>query len=84
MGEVYQSSWNCIIKKLMNRPTQTNIKKIFREAGVQLGTQSINMIEKEMVFLAQRMAIRCREGNLKRLTPELFWVAMGRQNGSSY
>ena len=66
----------------MTRPTITNIRKIFKEAGVQLGTQSINMIEKEMVFLAQKMAIRCREGNLKRLTPELFWVAMGRQNGS--
>jgi len=70
-------------RKDMNRPTITNIKKIFSEAGVQLGTQSINMIEKEMVFLAERMAKRCVQGNLKRLTPELFWVAMGRENGSS-
>jgi len=48
-----------------------------------LGAGTLNMIEKEMVFFAQRMAKRCVEGNLKRLTPELFWVAMGRQNGSS-
>ena len=67
----------------MQRPTITNIRKIFSDAGVQLGTQTVNMIEKEMVFLAQRMAQRCVEGNLKRLTPELFWVAMGRPNGSS-
>lgn len=67
----------------MNRATQTNIKKIFSEKGIQLGAGTLNMIEKEMVFFAQRMAKRCVEGNLKRLTPELFWVAMGRQNGSS-
>ena len=67
----------------MNRATQTNIKKIFRNKGIQLGAGTLNMIEKEMVFFAQRMAKRCVEGNLKRLTPELFWVAMGRQNGSS-
>ena len=67
----------------MNRATQTNIKKIFSEKGIQLGAGTLNMIEKGMVFFAQRMAKRCVEGNLKRLTPELFWVAMGRQNGSS-
>ena len=62
----------------MNRPTQTNIKKIFSEKSIQLGAGALSMIEKEMVFFAQRMAKRCAEGNLKRLTPELFWVAMGR------
>ena len=61
----------------MTRPTQTNIKKIFSEQGIQLGAGSLDMIEKEMVFFAQRMAKRCSDGNLKRLTPELFWVAMG-------
>ena len=24
-----------------------------------------------------KMARRCKEGNVKRLTPELFWVALG-------
>jgi len=62
----------------MNRPTQTNIKKVFSNKGIQLGAGAINMIEKEMVFFAQRMAKRCVDGNLKRLTPDLFWVAMGR------
>jgi hypothetical protein len=62
----------------MIRPTQTNIKKIFSEKGIQLGAGSLDMIEKEMIFFAQRMAKRCCDGNLKRLTPELFWVAMGR------
>jgi len=62
----------------MNRPTQTNIKKIFSGKGIQLGAGSLDMIEKEMVFFAQRMAKRCVDGNLKRLTPDLFWVAMGR------
>jgi len=28
------------------------------------------------------MARRCKDGNLKRLTPELFWVALGRLNNA--
>ena len=64
----------------MKRPTQTNIKKIFSNKGIQLGKGSMDMIEKEMIFFAKRMASRCNEGNLKRLTPDLFWVAMGRTN----
>tara|TARA_R100000742_G_C4237054_1_gene57451 strand:- start:271 stop:468 length:198 start_codon:yes stop_codon:yes gene_type:complete len=64
----------------MKRPTQTNIKKIFSNEGIQLGKGSMDMIEKEMIFFAERMASRCNEGNLKRLTPDLFWVAMGRAN----
>jgi hypothetical protein len=62
----------------MNRPTQTNIKRIFSDKSIQLGAGALDMIEKEMVFFAQRMAKRCVDGNLKRLTPELFWVAMGK------
>ena len=62
----------------MNRPTQTNIRKIFGSKGIQLGAGALDMIERELVQLTKKMAKRCQEGNLKRLTPELFWVAMGR------
>ena len=66
----------------MTRPTRTNIKKIFSRKGIQLSAGVLDMIEKEMVYLCTRMAKRCTDGNLKRLTPELFWVAMGNNHGS--
>ena len=67
----------------MNRPTQKTIKMVFKKNGVQLGNGSLNMIEEELCRYAMKMANRCKEGNLKRLTPDLFWVALGRVNGSS-
>jgi hypothetical protein len=64
----------------MNKPTKTNIKKIFSNTGIQLTPDSTEMIERELVTVVERMAKRCVDGNLKRLTPELFYVAMGRYN----
>ena len=56
------------------------IKQAFKHEGVQLGVGAIDNIEYELKLQVSRMAKRCKEGNLKRLTPELFWVAMGRMN----
>jgi hypothetical protein len=67
----------------MIRPTKTNIKKMFSQHNIQIGSNAMDMIEQEMMFLCQRMAKRCVEGNIKRLTPEMFWVAMGNYNESS-
>ena len=43
--------------------TKSYIKKVF---------------EHELQVQITLMANRCKHGNLKRLTPELFWVAMGK------
>ena len=59
------------------------IKQAFSHDGVQLGNGAMDMIEHELKLQASRMARRCKEGNLKRLTPELFWVALGRMNNES-
>jgi|TARA_X000001388_G_scaffold52188_1_gene37886 hypothetical protein len=56
------------------------IKQAFKHEGVQLAEGSIQAIEYELKLQTSRMAKRCKEGNLKRLTPELFWVALGRIN----
>tara|TARA_R110000823_G_C15853541_1_gene492418 strand:+ start:546 stop:743 length:198 start_codon:yes stop_codon:yes gene_type:complete len=56
------------------------IKQAFSHDGVQLGNGAMDMIEHELKLQVSRMARRCKEGNLKRLTPELFWVALGRMN----
>ena len=54
------------------------IKKEFKNAGVQIGGGAMDSIDYELVCFVRRMANRCAEGNLKRLTPELMWCALGR------
>ena len=56
------------------------IKEAFKHQKVQLGKGAIDSIEYELKLQTSRMAKRCKKGNLKRLTPELFWVALGRIN----
>ena len=58
--------------------TKSYIKKVFKDKDVQLGKGSIEMIEHELQVQITLIANRCKHGNLKRLTPELFWVAMGK------
>tara|TARA_R110000824_G_scaffold164928_5_gene341422 strand:- start:1722 stop:1907 length:186 start_codon:yes stop_codon:yes gene_type:complete len=58
--------------------TKIQIKKEFKNAGVQIGGGTMDSIEYELNCFVRRMANRCNEGNLKRLTPELMWVALGR------
>mgnify|MGYP003152526967 CR=1 FL=1 len=56
------------------------IKQAFSNEGIQLGNGAIDDIEHELKLMVIRMAKRCKNGNVKRLTPELFWVALGRMN----
>ena len=60
------------------------IKQAFSHDGVQLGNGAMESIEHELKLQVSRMARRCKEGNLKRLTPELFWVALGRMNNEKH
>jgi hypothetical protein len=63
---------------------QTKIRKTFSEEGIQIGVGTMDMINREILESVRRMAKRCKEGNLKRLTPELFYVALGKfNNGNS-
>ena len=58
--------------------TKAQIKLIFKEHGVQLGAGAIDQVQYELKCVVNRMANRCKEGDLKRLTPELMYIAMGR------
>ena len=58
--------------------TKTEIKKAFKEHGIQLGAGAMDQVMYELKCVVNRMANRCKEGNLKRLTPELFYIAMGK------
>jgi len=60
--------------------TKKHIKTIFKKHNIQIGSGSMDLIESELRLLTMRMAERCESGNVKRLIPELFWVALGRIN----
>jgi len=57
--------------------TRKQIKAAFREKKIQLGAGAIEAIEEHVRREVRTMARRCGDGNLKRLTPELMWVALG-------
>ena len=59
---------------------KSQIKKIFKERKVQLGAGSIEMVEDHIRRVVTKMAENCRGGNAKRLTPDLFWIALGKYN----
>lgn len=54
------------------------IKEIFKNNNVQLGAGSLEIIEDELNRYVRILAVNCNNGNVKRLTPDLMWVALGR------
>ena len=61
--------------------TKTEIKQPFKTFKIQLSDCTYEMIEDHLKREVKRMALRCKSGNLKRLTPELFYVALGNLGG---
>jgi len=59
---------------------KSQIKKIFKDHKVQLGAGAIEMIEDHLRRQVSKMAENCKNGNAKRLTPDLFWIALGKYN----
>ena len=59
------------------RMTKKEIKEAFRANKVQLGEGTIEMIEDYIKREVEAMASRAKNGNFKRLTPELFHYVQG-------
>ena len=57
------------------------IKAAFREHKIQLAADVVNLIEDNLKRSVSKMAQRCKDGNVKRLTPDLLWVALGNWSG---
>ncbi len=55
----------------------SKIKKIFNENGVQVSADSMNMIRLDFNRHIRRMAERCKDGNVKRLTDKTYFIAVG-------
>ena len=64
--------------------TKKEIKKIFKINHIQIGKEAMPMIERELVDHVRLMCVRLRHGNVKRLTPDLFWVAIGGDHKDRY
>ena len=61
--------------KVINK---SNVKKLFNKQGIQCPISTLNLVEEHLARLINTMARNCKEGNVKRLTPELMWVALGK------
>ena len=57
---------------------KTKVKKVFNDEGIQLPEETFMLIDDEVKRIITRWAKRTVDGNVKRLTPDLFWVALGR------
>ena len=57
--------------------TKTKIREIFKEQKVQLSADALVMIEEDLNRKVRMMAKRCSQGNVKRLTSDLYFIALG-------
>ena len=57
--------------------SKKEIRDIFKQNGIQLGAGSIDLIIEELNKRIFYMAKKCKDGNIKRLTPDTFWIALG-------
>tara|TARA_R100001463_G_scaffold81001_5_gene135468 strand:- start:2036 stop:2233 length:198 start_codon:yes stop_codon:yes gene_type:complete len=62
----------------MNALIKKNLKNKFKAEGVQLSADMIEVIDEHINRELYNMAKRCKKGNVKRLTPDLMWIALGR------
>lgn len=56
---------------------KTKLKRIFHDANVQINVEAINILDDHVRRQVVQWAKRCNDGNVKRLTPEALWVALG-------
>ena len=56
------------------------IRQAFKSSSVQLSEESLEDIVRHLRVEVSKMAVRCKENNVKRLTPSVFWLALGQYN----
>ena len=55
----------------------SKLKKAFHDEGLQLSVSTVNILNDEIKRTVNRWVKNTKEGNVKRLTPDLVWVAYG-------
>tara|TARA_R100000329_G_scaffold141248_1_gene123958 strand:+ start:10792 stop:11001 length:210 start_codon:yes stop_codon:yes gene_type:complete len=63
---------------MANQVSRSYIKQCFKQQRVQLPTETLDMIVNLLKRKVSMMAIRSSECNIKRLTPDLIHLALGK------
>ena len=65
--------------------TKKEIKEIFHKVNIQLSPGALEMIVDDVkraeVKKITAMADRCKKGNVKRLSEDIFFIALGKLSG---
>lgn len=59
---------------------KTKLKKAFNRAGLQITTEALALLEREINFIVNKWVNNTKKGNVKRLTDDLIWIALGNWN----
>jgi len=59
---------------------KTKLKSEFNKAGLQITREAVELLDDHINRQVKGMVVRVREGNVKRLTGDLIWVALGNYN----
>jgi|TARA_R110000751_G_scaffold8945_3_gene34599 hypothetical protein len=54
----------------------SSVRKLFNERNVQISDDAIKTINEIMTRDLRKMVARCIEGNVKRLTPDIIYIAL--------
>ena len=57
----------------------SKMKKAFHNEDLQISAETINIPNDEIKRTVSRWVKNTKDGNVKRLTPELVWVAYGNR-----
>lgn len=56
----------------------TKLKKAFNREGIQISADAVNLLQDEMNRIVAKWVRNTKSGNVKRLTAELVFIALGR------
>ena len=59
---------------------KTKLKREFNKSGLQITSEAVDMLDDHIHRQVIKMVNRVKEGNVKRLTVDLIWVALGNWN----
>ena len=57
---------------------KTKLKKKFNDEGIQIPIRTINVLNAEVTRMADRWVHNTKEANVRRLSPDLLWAALGK------
>ena len=59
---------------------KNKLKREFNKSGLQITSEAVEMLDDHIHRQVIKMVDRVKEGNVKRLTVDLIWVALGNYN----